>query len=507
MNLQRMLTEAAERYGQKKTIVCAERRLSFADIEESSNKVANALIESGLGNGDRVAMLLPNSPEFISVYFGVVKVGGIAVLLDSKYKVDELTAIFDNCQPKDMFAENSSLKPLVANLSRFESIKQVINLGSDYQGQFISYDEIVADSPGSKIEVDVKPDDIAHIAYTSGPSFYPKGVVMSHRCLTEETAISADGFEQTEDDVLMLYALPMHHAFGLVAILLASIYKGSRVVIVPGTGLSLGSCMEAIERERGTMFMGVPYIFALAIDMAEKTGIKNDLGSLRLCASAGAPLSATIIQRFKQFYGFDIIDFWGLTEATCHVTCPPIDGSAVPGSVGKALPGWEVKVVDDDGRELPVNQKGEVIVRGPIMKRYYNNPQATAAAIRDGWLYTGDFGKLDEEGNLFLLGRKKEMIIVKGQNIYPADVEKVLCSHPQVAEAAVVGIPDTLRGEKVRAVISLKSGESVTEQEILQFCREYLSDYKVPKQIIFIDSLPKTASGKILKQELALLTV
>jgi long-chain acyl-CoA synthetase len=218
-------------------------------------------------------------------------------------------------------------------------------------------------------------------------------------------------------------------------------------------------------------------------------------------------LPSDIIQKFKQLYGIDIIDFWGLTEATCHVTCPPLDDNVLPGSVGRALPGWEMRIIDDNGIELPVNQKGEVIVRGPIMAGYYKNPEDTAEAIRDGWLYTGDYGKLDDKGNLFLLGRKKEMIIVKGQNIYPSDIEKVLCSHPQIAEAAVVGIPDMLRGERVGAVISLKAGESVVEQEIMQFCRKYLSDYKVPKQIAFMDALPKTATGKIIKQELTLFPV
>ena len=350
--------------------------------------------------------------------------------------------------------------------------------------------------------MEIKPEDLAHIAYTSGPAFRPRGVMLSHQCLMTEAAISGDGFQQTDKDIMMLFALPMHHVLGLVVVLLASIYKGNTVIIVPGTGLSLSSFMAAIERERGTMFIGVPYIFALAVDIAEKEGVKDDLSSLRLCASAGAPLPVTTIQRFKQHYGFNIVDFWGLTEAACHITCPPIDGSGEFGSVGKTLPGWEMKIVADNGKELPPNQVGEVIVKGPIMKGYYNNPQATAAAIRDGWLYTGDVGKVNENGYLFLLGRKKELIITKGQNIHPGDIEEVLHTHPKVAEAAVVGMPDEMRGEVVRAVISLKNGESTTEQEIIRFCREYIADYKVPKQIIFMDSLPKTAAGKIRKEEL-----
>jgi len=192
-----------------------------------------------------------------------------------------------------------------------------------------------------------------------------------------------------------------------------------------------------------------------------------------------------------------------LTESAAQVTCQSPDGAGKPGSVGKALPGWELKIVDDDGRELPPDQPGEIVVRGPIMNGYYNNPQATAEMIKNGWLYTGDMGKLDEEGRLFLVaGRKKDMVIAKGQNIYPSDIEQVLASHPKVAEAAAVGIPDEARGESPRAFIKLRTGEVATEQEIKKFCLERLANYKVPRETIFVGSLPKTADGRIDKNSL-----
>jgi long-chain acyl-CoA synthetase len=269
------------------------------------------------------------------------------------------------------------------------------------------------------------------------------------------------------------------------------------VVMVAGTGLSISSFMAAIEREKGTMFFGVPYIFALAVDMAEKEGIRSDLSSLRLCSSSGDFLPASLNKRFKELYGYHIMNCFALTESVCHVTCPSIDSSDESGSAGKALPGWEVRVAADDGQHLASNQAGEIVLRGPIMSGYYGNPEATAEAIRDGWLYTGDIGKLDEEGNLFVLGRKKDIIIVKGQNIHPSDVEAVLCQHPGVAEAVVIGIPDEMRGEVVGAVISLKNGATVTEQDIKRLCLERLTSYKVPKQIIFLESLPHNVTGKI----------
>ena len=234
----------------------------------------------------------------------------------------------------------------------------------------------------------------------------------------------------------------------------------------------------------------MPYIYALANNVAKWEGVKNDLSSLRLCASAAAPISPNIIREFKQYYGLDIIDIWGLTEAVSHVTSPNTHPTARPGSCGQALPGWEIKIVDDNGRQLPAHQAGEIIVKGLIMDGYYNNPQATAEVIENGWLHTGDIGCIDEDGYLFITGRKKPMLILKGQNIYPSDIEQVLSTHPKIAAVRIVGIPDELRGEIVRAVIVLKPGETATEQEIRQFCQERMADYKLPKQIIFADALP-----------------
>ena len=454
----------------------------------------------GEEKGDRVAMLLPNCPEFVIIYFGIAKMGGIAVPLNVRYRIDELASLFNDSQPKVLVAESPSLELLASVLPSFKYIEHVIDLDDKYKGQFISYHQIISTSSISGVGVELEPEDTALIAYTSSPTVNPRGVVLSHRSMAAEAVISSRGFQQTDKDRVILFALPMHHAMGLVGVMLTAIYKGSTVVIVPG--LSIKSVMETIERERGTIFMGVPYIYALMVDMAEKEGIESDLSSLRLCGSAGAPLPPSIIRRFKQRFGRDIIDFWGLTEAACHATCPPIDGSGKFGSVGKALPGWELKIADDNGRVLPTNQPGEIIVRGPIMKGYYNNPEATAEVIKDGWLYTGDIGRVDEDGYLFISGRKKEMIIQKGQNTFPSDIEAVLKTHPKVAETAVVGVPDELRGEIIRAYISLKEGEMITEEEIKHFCREHMANYKVPRQIIFLDFLPKTATGQIRKEKL-----
>jgi long-chain acyl-CoA synthetase len=499
MNLRLMLEEAARRYGGKTAVAMGDRRLSYAQLDEEANKVANALLGMGVRKGDRVAILLPNSPEFAAIYFGVVKIGGIAVPLDIRYKMDELASLFDNSQPKVLVSESPTLESIVPALSRFSYIEHVIDLSGEYEGKFLSYQKIMSATPALKSEIELEPGDIAHIAYTSGPIIRPRGVMLSHQSLVQEAAISGEGFHQTDKDIVVLFALPMHHAFGLVVILLTAVSKGSTVVMLPG--LSIDSLLEVIEKEKVTIFMGVPFVYLLLVDKAEAEGIKHDLSSLRLCGSAGAAISAEVLKKFRQLFSLDAVDFWGMTESSAHVTCQSLDGAGKPGAVGKALPGWELKIVDNNGRELQLNQSGEIIVRGPIMKGYYNNPQATAAVIKDGWLYTGDLGRVDEDGEVFLTGMSKDMIIVKGQNVYPRDIEEVLYRHPKVAEVAVVGLPDEIRGETIKAIISLKAGEVATEPEIKHFCREHMADYKVPRQVSFVDSLPKIA-GKIDKNSL-----
>ena len=497
MTLKQALERVAWQYRGKAAIAEGDFRLSYAELDKSSNKIANALIEMGVVKGERVAMLLSNSPEFVITFFGIVKTGAIAVPLDPQYRLDELTVLLNDCAPSALIGETAVLESLVASLPAFKFIKHVIDVGAERDGQFTSYRQMIASGSNLPNKVSPTPEDIALILYTSGPSFSPRGVMLSHRGLVQEAGMLGDGFQQTHKDVVMLYALPMYHVFGLVAVLLAAFVKGCTVVIVPGTGLSISSFMAAIEREKGTMFFAVPYIFALAVDIAEKEGIKSDLSSLRLCSSSAHFLPASLNKRFQALFGFKILDCFALTEAVCHVTCPQLDGKGREGSVGKALPGWEIRIVDDDAMSVPLNQAGEIVIKGPFMAGYYGNPKATAEVIKNGWLHTGDIGRMDEAGNLFIIGRKKDIIIVKGQNIHPGDVEAVLYQHPDVAEAAVVGIPDEMRGEVVGAVVSLKPGSRTNESDIKKLCLERLASYKVPKQIIFFDSLPHSADGKI----------
>jgi long-chain acyl-CoA synthetase len=489
MNLRLMLAEAVKNYGNKTAVSMGGSRLSYAELDEVSNRMANALAGMGVGRGDRVAMLLANSPEFVTTYFGVVRTGAIAVPLDTKYKPAELASLLADCRPSVLVAESQFLGHLASSLADFESITNVIEVDAEGEERFLGYERVMATASAAPVDVEVADEDTAHIAYTSGPSFSPRGVMLSHGALVRQAAISGDGFEQTDRDITVLFALPMHHAFGLVVILLTAVAKGSTVVVLPG--LAISSLMEVIKKERATIYMAVPFVHSLIVNAIEDEGIKPHLSSIRLWGTAGAAMPPHIARKIRRYLGFDAVDFWGMTESVANVTCQPVDGSGKPGSVGKALPGWELKIVGDDGRELPPGQPGEIIVRGPIMKGYYHNPGATAVAIKDGWLYTGDIGRVDDEGWLFLeVGRKKDMFIAKGQNIYPSDIEYVLAGHPKVAEVRVVGVRDEQRGEIPRAIIRLKPGQAATEPDIKKFCLERLANYKVPREVVFTGSSP-----------------
>ena len=500
MNLKGLLARLAARYGDKAAIVCEEQKLSYSDLDEASNRVANALIGMGINKGDRIVLLLNNSPEYIATYFGIVKIGAIAVPLDPKYKVDELTALFADCQPRILVADSPVLEPLIPVLSNFKSIERVIDLSSKYTGQILTYKEIMLSSSAQPVKIEPDADDVANISYTAGPSFHPKGAALTHHAIEVEAIVSAEGFHMTDKDVVLLFALPLHHSAGLIIVLLTTLSQGSTVVML--SGISMTALTRTIEKEKVTVLIGVPFIFSLLLREVEGEGIKHDISSLRLCAGGGSAVSIELTQKFKQRFGYTIAQFWGLTEATAHVTCQLLDGHDKPGSVGPLLRGWEIRVVDENGRELPPNQEGEIILRGLMMQEYYHNPKATAEAIKDGWLYTGDIGRVDEEHNVFITGRKKDMIIIKGQNIWPGDIESILLRHPRVAEAAVLGTPDELRGEIIVAAIVLKPGANITEPEIKKFCLDHLANYKVPKQFLFVESLPKTAAGKIDKESL-----
>ncbi len=502
MNLKSVLERTAARYGNKVAIVYGDRRITYSSLNNQSNRFANALKKAGIHANDRVALFLSNSPEFFIAFFGITKIGAIPLPLDQQYKCREIQSIFNNSLPTAIVSEKTALDVMAPIIPDLNSVKLIVEESSEKISRFSKFDKLLDSGSDENLKFEASPDNIAVIMYTSSSSFQPKGVMLSHYSLVKEAIMSASGYNQTADDIMMLFALPMFHVYGLVAAALSTIYTGGTIVLVPGTGLSIKSFMSAIECEKGTMFLGVPYIFALVVDVAKKEGIHDDLSSLRLIASAGAPLSINTAREFKTLFGLDIMDCYGLTEAVCHVTCPPINEPIKLGSIGKPLADWRIKIVDASDNEVSAGESGEILVQGPIMKGYYNNSEDTDKFIKDGWLYTGDIGMKDKNGNMYITGRSKDAIIVKGQNIYPVDIESVIAEMPEVVDVAVMGIPDKMRGEIIGAVITLRENTKITEQDIRQYCLERIASYKIPKQIIFSGSMPRNLSGEIDKETL-----
>ncbi len=498
VNLKTFLSTVAFEYGPKPAVICGDTRLSYGELEQASNRAAHALKDLGICPGDRVAFLAGNSPEFLIAFFGVVKIGAVAVPLDPKYKLAELVSLLGDCRPKMLLTESSCLEAVLPHLpAKFPFIKKVVDFGGGRPG-VPSFAELLQHRSAARLRNEPRPDDVAVIAYTSGASFRPRGIMLTHHSICTESEISGEGFAQTDRDIVSVFALPLHHAAGLTIVVLTSLYRGSTLVMLPG--ITISSLLEGIEKHKVTLFIGVPFIFSMMNQHAEKEGIKNDISSLRLCASGGSPLPVEVSRRFKDLYGRHIAQFWGLTEITAHITVQAVDGSGVPGSIGKPLRGCEVEVIDRTGRIMPRNRSGELICRGPLMKGYYKNPEATAEVMKNGWLYTGDIGHIDSDGNIFITGRKKDLIIPKGQNIAPDDIEFVLLQSPKVAEAAVLGVPDDPRGEVILAAVRLKDGATATESEIKRLCLDNLANFKIPKEFRFVD-FPLAGSDGLVNKE------
>jgi len=492
MHLGKMIEEVGLRWGDKTAVKLGEKSLSYAELDSYSNKLASSLKALGIKHGDRVAILLNNSPEFVLAYFAIVKLGAIAVPLDIKYRLKELICIFGDCRPRAIIAEETYTEMLNRERSKYPYLEIIIVKDKITKEKHYGLWKLVAEGANRKVENGTRDEDIAHIAYTSGPILKPTGVMLVHSKLIKGTTIAADSFKQTDKDVVLQFALPMHHMVGLVVVMLTAISRGSTIVMLQG--FSTTAVIQKIKEEGITILLGVPFIFAMLVRDANKGRIGTSLFSVRLCASVGAPLSMETFYDFKKTFGQYLLQFYGLTETTVHVTCQPDkDGVIKPGSVGVILAHFEIKIVSESGNTLGPGEVGEIIIKGPTMKGYYKDSGFYAVKMRDGWIYTGDFGYLDEDASLFITGINKPMFISKGQNIYFSDIEEIITEMDGVKETAVIAIPDpdNMRGQVARAFVCLAEDTEVTEMDIKQFVLKQLASYKVPKQIVFISKLPR----------------
>jgi long-chain acyl-CoA synthetase len=502
-NLATMLRESRTVHPDKPLCHFADMSFSYAQVDEISGRVATSLLGLGLNRGDKVAVQLPNVPQFLFTYFAIAKAGLVMVPLNPLLRAPEIAFHLTDSEAKvlvtfELFAEEAM--KAVADVGDVSTYVVQVPGSESRPEASRHYDELYfADDTG-----DIQPtnaDDTAVLLYTSGTTGRPKGAELTHFQLYMNCTIAGELFGFRDDDV-GLAVLPLFHVFGLSSVLNTSVRYGGTIVLVPR--FELDGVLDALEQHRCTIFSGVPTMY-FALLQADTSG--RDLSALRVGVSGGAAIPGEVIRSFEEkFPGVVILEGYGLSETASTTTFNISAEQRKVLSIGKPIWGVDVRVVSDEGKPLPPGPEhvGEIVIRGHnVMKGYYNNPQATAEAFRDGWFHTGDLAYADDDGYYFIVDRKKDLIIRGGYNVYPREVEEVLFAHPAVAEAAVVGKPDDKLGEEVVAFVALKPGASVTPEELIGYAKERVAAYKYPRDVRIVDALPKGPTGKILKKELS----
>jgi long-chain acyl-CoA synthetase len=481
MSLGKMLAQSAEKYGEQVALIHGERRINYRDLNRAAASLGNHLRSLGLAKGDRVAVMLPNCLEFVIAYFAVQKIGGVAVTLNVQSTPYELRHLLGNSDAKGLITQEAMAK-------RYEEIRDELPLCRHLittNGEETPFGKAVADAPFSEAIPEMADDDPAVMIYTAGLTGRPLGAVLTHKnLLTQSLLLRTICHRDTGDRGLAV--IPFFHSFGAVANMLAPLRIGASVVLMDR--FTLESIFTAIEKEQVTYIAAVPRLFLgmLFHEGAEKYRVD----SLKVCITGGAAMPPDFIPVFEEKFKVKIMEGYGLTEASPVSSFSRLDMPQKPGSIGIPIPNVAARIVDETGREVPRGTIGELILRGEnIMKGYYGDPERTAQVLKDGWLYTSDLGRMDEDGYIFLTGRKKRMIITSGFNVYPREIEIVLELHPAVAKARIVGKEDLLRGEIVKALIVRKSAVDLEERDLLKHCRTYLSTYKVPREIEFVDKI------------------
>jgi len=501
MTLGQMLEATAQRLPRKCAIKFYKRKISYKELNESANKISRNLLSLGLKKGERVGIFSENCPEYIMSYFGALKIGGIAVPINSFLTGNEVKYIVDNCQIQVLVTSSKFLKTLQPVLSQIPSVKKIIVIGEEQDSsEFLSFATFLNNDNASNPESPVSEDDLAVFIYTSGTTGHPKGAMLSHRNLVCNAQDSSAATDFREKDKILIF-LPLFHSFTFTVGVLTPVFLGSTVVLL-GSVKSMNEIRHAILFDRVSLFIGVPAVFNVLANKQFPWFFKY-IHAIGLMVSGSAPLPTPVIGQIEQKFGCPLCEGYGLSEASPVVAVNPRYGVRKPGSIGLPIPHVEVKILDEHHKELPVGEVGELAVKGPnVMQGYFNMPEETAKTIVDGWLLTGDIAKLDQEGYLYIVDRKKDMLLVRGVNVYPREIEDVLYQHPKILECAVIGVPDESKGEIPKVFIVVKEGETLTERDVREHIKERLAAYKHPKYIEFRPSLPKNATQKIMKREL-----
>ncbi|MEW5947507.1 MAG: long-chain fatty acid--CoA ligase [bacterium] len=475
-----------------------DKTYTYERFNATANRAANAFLGLGVKKGEKVCLLLGNVPEFLFSFFGITKIGAVCGPINPACKADEVKYMLNLSDAVVLVADEAFDGMIESIRGDCPALRRVVLTCEADHATTLSFDRLIESASSENPPVEVAPDDVAAIIYTSGTTGNPKGVLLTHANYISDSESIVRHIRMTDEDRFMCI-LPLFHVNGQVATTLSPLIAGGSMVLV--RRFSASTFFENVDKYKPTAFSAVPTIYAILLNRPDVGDY--DLSSLRFCICGAAPMPVEVFRRFEEKFNAKILEGYGLSEGTCASTVNPIGGTRKVGSIGIPLPGQDVEIFDDGDRPLPAGERGEIVVRGPVvMKGYYKNPEATADALKNGWLHTGDIGYRDEDGYFYIVGRKKEMIIRGGENIYPKEIEEVLYKHPGIAEAAVCGVPHDFYGEEVKAFVVLKDRETMTEQEVIDWCRERLADYKCPKTAAFMKEFPKTPTGKIQKRKL-----
>jgi long-chain acyl-CoA synthetase len=480
-------------------LVADDRSLTYGQLEDRVRRVAGALAGIGVAKGDRVAVLLGTVPEFVEVLYGAWRLGAVVAPLNVMLTPDELGYVLADSEASLVVTDREFLPSVLAVRDRLADLHHVVVARGRSPRRTESYEKLLARAPDPP-PVRVDGDDLALLAYTAGTTANPKGAMLTQGNLLAnlDQMSQVPALHEAESDVVLL-ALPLFHIYALNVVLGITLREGATAVLVER--FDPVRTLELVERHRVTVLFGAPPMFAAWLQAAEHR--EFDLSSVRLAVSGAAALPAEVLAAFRDRFGITIWEGYGLTETAPALTTTALGPEGRPGSIGLVLPGVEVRLVDDHGRDVDEGDPGEIVVRGPnVFSGYWRKPEETESAFRDGWFRTGDVAFRDDDGYLHIVDRTKDLVIVSGFNVYPREVEEAIASHPAVAECTVIGVPDERTGEAVKAFVVPAAGESLTEEDALAHCTERLARFKWPREVEIVRELPKHVTGKVLRRRL-----
>jgi fatty-acyl-CoA synthase len=499
MNVGSLLTIQANKFPDRTALIYETKRFTFLEFDRRSNQMANALLRFGLQKGDRVAALFFNSPEIVEVFLGAAKVGGVFTPINFRLAAEEVIYLVNHSDAR-IFVFGEEFFSLVENIHpQLPRVEKFISAGRAAFPRVIEYEPLLEGSRVEEPGIAVSEEDECQMLYTSGTTGRPKGAVLTHGNVLWNLVSTLLAREDKEGEIALVSG-PLYHAAALNNHFLIRLALAGTSVLMKHFDPRI--FMEIIQKEKVNVISGAPAMFHLLLNLPDVG--KYDTRSINRCTLGSSTLPDETKKKLMKLFpnAGGVYDVYGATEVSPTLSVlKAADSFRKTACVGPAVPFLEVRIVDSRDREVPRGETGEIICRGPnVMKGYYKDPEGTSEALRGGWLHTGDIGRMDEEGFIYIVDRKKDMIISGGENIYPREIEELLYHHPKIREAAVVGIPDPLWGESVKAFVVLKTGMSMSEEEVIEYCKARLASYKKPKVVVFADSLPRNPSGKVLKK-------